>query len=40
MNDARRVIHDTKKVVSYGTFNLTKYTVNDNGLLQKIDGRY
>ena len=37
LHDARRVIHDTKKVVSYGGFNLTKYTVNDNELLQEID---
>ena len=37
LDDARRVIHDTKIVVSYGGFNLTKCTVNDNELLQEID---
>ena len=34
VDDARRVIHVTKKVVSYRGFNLTKYTVNENELLQ------
>ena len=40
LDDARRVIHDTKEVMSYGGFILIKDIVNDNCLLQEINMNY